>query len=448
VCEVQRIHIDFVVVLFAFGMTVASALLFGVVPALRAVRPGLMASLRGAGRDTGGHGRTLRRFLVVAQLTFAVVLLVGAGLLVRSFVMMQRVDLGFRTDGIYLSTVRFPQSRYPDNARVRTALDVLLARLRANPAVRSAEATDLPPLGGGGDQDIGAIPIGSAPAPGAAASIWYRSVTPGYLNTLGFRLVSGRQLTTEDRKGAPIVGVINEEAARRFWPGRNPVGAMFATSDDPDATRVTVVGVVGSEHHDGPNQPYKAEVFIPIDQFPSRGVTITLAPRADASALSAVVRETLRDLDPLIPALAIEPLEARAGEAVALPRFYAELVALFAGAALLLAALGVYGVMAHGVAQRRREIGVRLALGASPASIAGMILGEAGRLAIVGALLGLVGAAAIGQLLTRLLFGVTPYDGVTFLVVPLVLAAVTVLAAWLPARRAMRLDPLLAIREE
>jgi putative ABC transport system permease protein len=205
---------------------------------------------------------------------------------------------------------------------------------------------------------------------------------------------------------------------------------------------------VAAEHHDGPNQPYKAEVFISLNQFPSRGVTLVLEPRGDAASLSAAVRQTIHEVDPLMPLRTLEPFDQRVGDAIALPRLYAMLVALFATAALLLAALGVYGVMAHGVAQRQREIGVRLALGASPTGIGRMILSEAGRLAIAGALLGLAGAVVIGQVLARLLFGVTPYDLVTLVAVPVLLALVTLVAAWIPARRAMYLDPLIAIREE
>jgi predicted permease len=444
---VQEVHVDAAVVLFAIGVTVAAALLFGLVPALKTVQPGLMTSLRSGGRETGRRAQALRSSLVVTQLTFAVVLLIGAGLLLRSFLIMQRVDLGFKTSGVYLTSVRLPPARY-ESARVRGVIDDLLRRLRANPGVSSAEATDLPPLGGGGDQDITMIPVGSTPPAGQPPSIWYRSVSLGYLQAMQMRVVSGRAFTEDDREGAPLVGIINEEAARRFWPGQNPVGRMFATGSDPRADRVTVIGVVASEHHDGPNEPYKAEVFIPLNQLASRGVTLVLEPRADVAALSNAVRETIHDVDPLIPVQTLEPLAQRAGDAIALPRLYALLVALFAAAALLLAALGVYGVMAHSVAQRQREIGVRLALGASPSVIGRMILNEAGRLAIVGAVLGLAGAAAVGRLLARLLFGVTPYDATTFAAVTGVLAIVTIVAAWLPARRAMTLDPLGAMREE
>jgi putative ABC transport system permease protein len=244
------------------------------------------------------------------------------------------------------------------------------------------------------------------------------------------------------------VGIINEEAARRFWPKQNPIGKVLVGGRSPKAPRITIVGIVASAHHDGANQPFKTELFAPLAQLPSRGVTLVLQPARDVASLNAAVRQTLHDVDPMIPVPALEPLAQRAGTAVALPRLYATMVGLFAAAAMLLAALGVYGVMAYSVTQRQREIGVRLALGAEPAGIRRMVLGEGGRLAIVGLGLGLIGAVLSGRLLAKLLFGVTQYDAPTLVTVPVVLALVTLIASWIPARRAMRLDPVRAIRED
>ncbi len=445
--QVQDIRVDGEVLLFAVALTVLSALVFGLVPALHAVRAGLMTSLRTGAGQTGRRDNALRSTLVVTQLSLAVMLLVGAGLLMRSFLVMQRVDLGYRTEGVYLTGVTFGRVRYPDASRAVGSIEDVLTRLRANPAVRSAEATDLPPMTGG-DQDITAIPVGVTPAAGQPPSIWYRSVTLGYLSAMQMRLVAGRTFTAEDRKGAPLVGIINEEAAHKFWPGENPVGRVLATGREAEAPRVTIVGVLASAHHDGANQPFKTEIFLPFAQFPSRGVTLVLQPSRDLASLTSAIRQTLHDVDPLLPVSPLEPLAARAGSAVALPRLYATLVGLFAAAALLLAALGVYGVMAYAVAQRQREIGVRLALGAEPAGIRRMVLGESGRLALVGLGVGLAGAVLGGQLIGKLLFGVSRYDVPTLIAVPAVLGLVTVIASWLPARRAMRLDPVRAIRAE
>lgn len=444
--QLQDIRVDFGVFLFALVITVASAAIFGLLPTLHTAKAGLMTSLREARGDGGRHGVALRGALVVTQLALAVVLLVSAGLLLRSFLLMQRVDLGFRTDGVYMTGVTFPAARYRDGRLALASIENLLARLRAERTVRSAEATDLAPLTGG-DQDIGGFPVGEPANPNLPPSIWYRSVTPGYLSAIGMRLVSGRGFTDQDREGAPRVGIVNEEAARRYWPGKNPVGRVLATGPEPDATRFTIVGVVASARHDGPDQPYKPEIFVPLEQSPSRGVFLVLSPSRDLASLAGTLRQTLRDIDPLIPVSPLTPIVQRVEEAIALPRLYATLVGLFAAAALLLAALGVYGVMAYAVTQRQRELGVRLALGATPAALRAMILREGGWLALVGLTIGLGAAFGAGQLLGKLLFGVGPFDLRTFAAVPVVLGLVTLAAAWLPARRAMRLDPLTAIRE-
>jgi predicted permease len=447
VSQVQEVRVDGVVLLFATAITLASALLFGLVPALHAVRPGLMSTLRGHGQQSGVPGNRLRSGLVVTQLSFAVVLLVSAGLLLRSFLMMQRVDLGFRTRGAYLAAVALPGSRYPERARLQIVFEDLANRLRANPAIRSVELTDVAPLTGGGDQDVTLFPADGAP-PNMPPSIWYRSVSPGYMRVMQMRLISGRAFTEADRQDVGRVGIINEEAAKRFWPGQNPIGRVATLGRAPDAPRVTVIGVVASGRHDGPAEPFKTELFVPVAQRPVRGVFVVLEPSRDVATMSAALRQVLHDIDPLVPMPTVEPISNRVATAVALPKLYATMVAIFAAAALLLAALGVYGVMAYGVAQRQREIGVRLALGAEPTRIRRMVLGQSGRLAVIGLVIGTGGALLLGQLLGKLLFGVTQYDRPTLVAVPLLLGVVTIVASWIPARRAMRLDPLSAIREE
>ena len=443
---IQEIRVDGVVVAVTAGLAMASGLLFGLLPALQVARSDLMGVLRNAGRDAGGHSG-LRNGLVVAELAIAVVLLVGAGLLLRSFLLMQQVDLGYRSRGVVLASIAFPRARYADAARLRLVTEDLLARVRAKPALRAVEVTDLPPLTRG-DQDITAIPLGEPKVPGRPEGIWYRAVTPGYLKTMHIRLVAGRQLSADDREGSPPVGVINQEAARVFWPGKDPVGRVLATSEDSTGLRITIVGVVGATRQDGPNQPLKPEMFVPLDQSPSRGLTFLLEPARGVEPAVAAFREALREVDPLVPLGAPEPIEERVGTALSLPRLYALLIGGFAVAALLLAALGVYGVMAYAVSLRQREIGVRLALGAAPSGIQRLVLGQGTRLALAGVGIGLLAALGITRLLNRLLFGVGAFDVVTYAAVPLVLSGIALLACWIPARRAMRVDPLVAIREE
>ncbi|HVE35561.1 MAG TPA: ABC transporter permease [Gemmatimonadaceae bacterium] len=446
--RVQEIGIDSSVLLFTVAITFLSAALFGIFPALQAVRTALINSVRGGREGASRAAVTTRGALVVTQLAMAVMLLVGAGLLLRSFVMMQKVDLGYRAEGVAITGVTFPGARYPTPPAAITAIEDLLTRLRAQATIRSAEATDLPVLAGNGDQDISAVPIGEPANPQLPPSLWIRSVTAGYLKQMRMRLVAGRQFTADDRAGVPLVGIINHYAAERYFPGKDPIGRMLSRGNAPNVPPITIVGVVASGRHDGPNQPYKPELFVPIAQRPSRGVAIVIEPARDLTSASQTFARSLREVDPLIPVSTLAPIETSIGDAVALPRLYATLVGIFATAALLLAALGVYGVMAYAVSQRQRELGVRMALGAEPGRIRRMILGQGGKFAAIGLGVGVAMSMALGQLLSKLLFGVTPFDVPTLLAVPAVLGAATLAASWLPARRAMRLDPVAVIRQD
>jgi len=357
------------------------------------------------------------------------------------------VDMGYRTSGVAVTGVTFPGARYRDAAALAPAFDNLLTRLRANPAIQSAEITDLPVLSGGGDQDISAIPVGEPANDHLPPSLWIRSVTPGYLKAMQFRLVGGRQFTADDRQGIDRVGIINEYAAERYFPGKSAIGRKLARGPQ-DTLPITVVGVVANARHDGPNQPYKPEIFVPIAQRAARGVSVVVEPSRDLASATRAFAQSLKEVDPLIPVSSMTPIDESIGTSIALPKLYAVLVAIFATTALLLAALGVYGVMAYAVTQRQREIGVRMALGAEPRGIRRMILRQGGTLAAVGLLVGVALSLMLGQLLSKLLFGVTPFDLPTLLVVPAVLGAATVTASWLPARRAMRLDPVAVIRQD
>jgi predicted permease len=446
--RVQEIGIDAQVLMFAAVITILSAALFGVFPAMQSVRSAVGKSVRGGREGAGRAAVTARGALVVTQLAMAVMLLVGAGLLLRSFMLMQKVDMGYRTAGIGITGVTFPGARYANVPAIQAGMENLVTRLRANPTIKTVELTDLPVLSGGGDQDIAPIPVGEPANPNLPPSLWIRSVTPGYLKAMQMRLVAGRQFTADDRVETGLVGILNEYAAERYFPGKNPIGRVLARGQAPDAPRITIVGVVANGRHDGPNQPYKPQIFVPIAQRPSRGVFVVVEPARDMVAASRAFAQSLKEVDPLIPASSLTPIEENVGSSIALPRLYATLVAIFAATALLLAALGVYGVMAYAVTQRQREIGVRMALGAEPRGIRRMILKQGGAMAAVGLLIGVALSLMLGQLLSKVLFGVTPFDLPTLIAVPTVLGAATVAASWLPARRAMRLDPVSVIRQD
>lgn len=443
---VQDIRVDGPVLLFALGVTALSALLFGLLPAMQTMRLNLMSAIRSGTRETAQRGGALRSGLVIAQLSFAVVLLVGAGLLFKSFLLMQRVDLGYRSEGVFSTGVAFPSARYENAAKIRIAVEAMLAALRADPAIKSAEITTIPPLSSG-DQDISPVPLGEPPNPSLPPSVWYRQVSAGYMQALHMKLVEGRQLADADRDGTERVAIVNQIVAQKYFPNGSAIGRVMALGTDSGAPRVTIVGVAANVRTNGPNEPYKPEMFVPFMQAPARTVAIFIEPRGTVAAAVQGVRKAVASIDPLIPINSVETIDEQLGTAVALPKMYAMLVTSFAVVALLLAALGVYGVMADSVAQRQREIGVRLALGAPPSRILSMVLGQGGRLAIGGVLLGLAGALMLGRLVTSLLFGVTSFDITTFAGVGLVLGAMTLLAAYVPARRAMRVDPNTAIRD-
>lgn len=441
---VQPVTVDAAVIGFGLMLAAVAAVVFGLAPAVQAVRRDLTLALRSGGRTETARGGRLRAGLVVAELALAVMLLVGAGLLLRSFLRLQQVDLGYRTAGLLSTGVAFPRARYPDPARAELAVADLLERLRASAAIRSAEVTDAPPLAPGGDQDLSALPVGE-PGQDRLPSLWYRSVSPGYHDLLGIRIVRGRAFAPTDRAGAAPVAIVNEETARRFWRGADPVGRELLADG---GARVTVIGVAADGRHDGPHQPVKTELFVPMGQFPTRAVTLLVEPAGSEAGAIEAVRAALRAVDPLVPLTPVVRLADRAAEAVQLPRLYASLVAALAAVALGLAALGVFGVMAYLVALRRRELGVRVALGARPGAVRAMVLGQGVRLAALGAGIGLAGAALLTRLLRTLLFGVSPLDPLTFAAVALVLAGVSLAAAWLPASRAMRVDPLVAMRDD
>jgi hypothetical protein len=308
---------------------------------------------------------------------------------------------------------------------------------------------DVPPLSLGGDQDITAIADGVAPPPGTQpGSVWYRAISPGTLRLLGVRLLAGREFGDEDRTTAGLSTIITEEAARRLWPGEDPIGRFFTTGDGPDATRATVVGVVADIRHDGPSAPLKAQAFFPATRVPVRGTNILIEPVGDPAAATAALRDLLRAADPLMPLAAITSMGEQFDEVTALPRRLAIIVAGFASAAVLLALIGVYGLMAYVVGQRQKEIGVRMALGAAPERLMQWLLGEGIRLTVVGVAIGLAVALAATRLLQSNLHGVTPLDPVVLVSVPLVIGAAAILASWFPARRARLVDPVKALRAE
>jgi putative ABC transport system permease protein len=452
--RVEDISLDGGVLAFTVALTILTGLTFGLAPALELSRPDVSRGLKEGGR-TGTVGRARQRFrdsLAIAQMGFSVVLLIAAMLLVRSFMELRRIDLGFRVERALTVRTALPQSTYPDNASVIAFYHTLRQRLGELPGVRVVGATRILPLTGTiGDWSI--TLEGRARVPGENPNGDWQVVTPGYFESMGVKLVRGRVITDADNENAPIVAVINETMAHRYWPNDDAIGKRFhiGTNNQP---WITVVGIVGAVRHNAITETGRAEMYVPHAQWGAagasspRGMTFVIRTSGDPLAAIGYVRQTVRTLDPNLPLADVKTLDTVASDALSQPRFTTLLLALFAGLALALATIGIYGVISLLVTRRRQEIGIRIALGARPGSILGMVVRRGMALAGIGVALGLLAAVLLTRLLTSLLYGITRFDLPTFALVPATLAAVALVACLIPAARAASVDPMVALREE
>lgn len=433
----------------AAGLTVATAVVFGLVPALAACAPRPAEALREGGR-TGGIGRRagrLRDALVIAQMALAIVLLVGAGLMLRSFSHLMRVDPGVDVEKVLVGQVLVPSARYPEPVARAQFYDRLTDALAAAPGVEAAAATSFLPAGGGGFGLGRVFLLEGQPEPPASSDYdaQWNVVTPDYFRTLGIPIVRGRAFTRQDTADSRPVMIINETMAARVFGKADPLGRRLRSWRDENLLR-EIVGVVADVRYYGLADEDRPLVYVPHHQNSWSSMTVALRARGNPAALADILRREVSRLDRDVAVARISTLSAFAANSTAPQRFGALLLAMFAAAAALLAGIGVYGVMSYSVAQRSHELGVRLALGAQPRDLFALVLGRGLLLTALGAALGLAGALALGPLMRGLLFGIRPTDPATLVLVPVVLAAVAVLACSLPGRRAARIDPLDALR--
>ena len=442
------------VLLVTSGMCLAVGIAFGLVPALHARRLDPQTSLRGeaTGSTSGGagHGR-FRAALVVAELTLAVALVAGAGLLLRSFWQLRSVDPGFEPRGVLKAQVDLPPTRYPVNfanwpdfAEIHAFNRAALERVRAVPGVAAAALAGNHPLDAGFNNSI------SVPGREADAATWpeiaVRRISPGYFETMHVPLRRGRALTDADGTFAPAVTVINEAANRTYFPNDDPIGQQIFLW----GTLRTVVGIVGDERSRGLAEAPPPALYLPLDQAPPANGDLTILMRTTGApeALAPAVRAAVHAIDPGLPAFGIEALERTVGRSVSQQRFTMLLLGGFAATAIALALIGVHGVLSYLVARRRRELGLRLALGAAPREVVGAVVWEGVRLTSLGVGLGLGLALVGGRLLRGLLYGVSATDPTTLGLVGLVVFTAAAVASWIPARRAARVDPITALRSE
>jgi putative ABC transport system permease protein len=442
--RIDEVGIDPMVLAFAAALSIGTGLLFGIVPAWQASQDGLTSALKQGGRGHAGEGGAgTRRALIVAEVALALMLLVGGGLLIRTFFALQRADLGFNPNSVLAGFILPPPATYRTDALRLSFYDAVLARTSALPGVTHAAISSSIPLGGDSDTDM-QIEGRPAAAPGAGApTVWYRLVSANYFAAMEIPLRRGRLLGERDPE--PTV-VINETMAKRHWPGEEPIGRRIRFG--ADGPWFTIVGVVGDVQMRGARGVNVVEAYLGYWHNPEPGMNVVLKTATEPMAMAEPLRRAVKEVDPGIAVAGLASLKAVITETNGSARFNATLVAIFAGLALLLAAVGIYGVLSYAVAQRTQEIGVRLALGAAEHQIFALVIGESLKLAAMGLTLGIGGAVLVGTSLERLLFGVGRTDPVTFAATAVLLVLVAAVASYLPARRAMRIDPMAALRVE
>jgi putative ABC transport system permease protein len=451
--RLAEVRIDRAVIAFSAVLSVLTGLLFGVFPAVHMTRRPVAESLREGGRGVlSGRGRRLRGFLVVGQIALAMMLLAGAGLLLRSFSQLRRVDPGFSSQGVLTFRLSLPESAYKEDAERVAFFDRLFTRLSALPGVRSAGAIMRAPLTGA-HFNLSFEVKGRPPLPPAQQpSMEIRVTTPDYFRTLGIPVLRGRSLAASDAALAPQAVVISAAAARRHFAGEDPLGKFITLGwghgEGKPKAGGEVVGVVGDTKDLGLAEDNPPELYIPYAQFPVQTMDVVVRAQVAPRSLVPAVEGVVRDLDPELPVARVATLDEIVARSISEPRFYMVLLGAFASMAVFLAALGIFGVLSYAVVQRAREIGIRVALGAHPSDVLRMVLGQAAALAAMGVVAGMAGALALSRAIGSLLFQLSPTDPLTLGGTALLLAAVALLASYLPARRATRVDPLIALRSE
>ncbi len=443
--RLEGVSVDGRVLVFTLATTLLTSLLFGIVPALRVSRTSLNETFKGGSRSTtGGADRLrLRNTLVVAEIALSLMLLVGAGLLMRSFSTLRNVDPGFDAADVATMRINLPGARYQEREPVAGFYDGLFRDVAALPGVESVGATNIVPLGNG-NTSIEVIIDGAAPADGSQSAADWRLATPDYFRAMRIPLLAGRSFVEQDYADKFTAAIVNEEMARRYWPGEGAVGKQFYWHS-LEGPKLTVVGVAGDVRANGLDVKPRPMVYIPVVDN-SMSVVVRTAPGATVDVAS--IRAIVRRLDPALPLAGVTTMGRILEDSTDGERFSMTVLGGFAAVALLLAAIGLYGVLAYSVLQRTPEIGVRMALGAETRHVLALVLRQGLALTLVGLGLGVVGALAFSRVMSSLLYETQATDPATYVGVSLVLALVALLACLLPARRAMRIDPVIALRQE
>jgi putative ABC transport system permease protein len=450
--RLHEIGVDARVLLFTFGVSMLTGIIFGLLPAWTASRRHIAESLKEGGRSAtaGGARQRLRSMFVVAELAIALVLLIGAGLLIKTFWNLRSVEPGFNPDHLLTMRVELPEARYKEVAEQTRFRTQTLAAINSLPGVQAAMISELPLSGDALDHDFlidGRPPI----APGDEPSLQTRSVMGDYFRVMKIPLRAGRDFNAQDFAGkAPLVGIANDATVRQYFPNEDPLGKRVRWARDPEVHWITIVGVVGDVKHFGLDLPDEPTLYSPYTQISpwKRWMTFVARSQSEPATLAQLVKRQIWKVDSQLPVSKVKTMSEVSAASFDARRFNMLLLAIFAGLALVLAAVGIYGVMSYAVTQRTQEIGIRMALGARATDVLTLIIRNGMALTMIGVVIGLAGAFALTRLLSTLLFGVKPTDTPTFLAVSAVLVLVALLACYVPARRATKVDPLVALRYE
>ncbi|HKE57002.1 MAG TPA: ABC transporter permease [Pyrinomonadaceae bacterium] len=443
-----QLGLNFPVLVFTLGLSVLSGLVFGLAPAWQTSKPNLNDALKEGGRQTGGGSHRLRSSLVVFEVALSLVLLVGAGLLFRSFLTLVKTDAGFNPDNILTMNLILPGAKYKEEAQRFAFYNDLLQRVQHLPGIESAAFVNYLPLGGANSSDNYLVEGAPEPPPGKENDGRYRVCTPDYFQTMGIRLRSGRGFTEQDKAGTPPVVIVNEALARKHWPNQEAVGKRIRFYGPLDkAPWIEVVGVVQDVKHEL-DLPVTPEFYLPHAQDSWNAMILVAKTRVEPTSLAPQIRQQVWAIDKDQPVFDVFTMQQVRSMSVTLQSFSSVMLAIFAAVALVLAAVGIYGVMAYAVTQRTHEIGIRMALGARGSDVVKLIVRQGMVLAITGVVLGVAGSLALTRFMAKLLVGVEPTDPLTFAAVSFCLLAAALLACYLPARRATKVDPLVALRYE
>ncbi len=452
----DEIRVDSAVALFTLVVSLVAGFLFGLAPALHAATPNLQSTLKEGGRgatgDRGSHA--IRRMLVVAEVALALTLLTGAGLLIKSFARLQGVDPGFVPERLLTFNLALPEARYPSDTQQVAFFDRVLPALRAVPGVQAAGATQVMPFGG--SWSTASFEIEGYQAPEDQPGPWgdIRIVSPGFFETLRIPVIRGRVLSEQDLEGTPLVAVIDDEFVRRYYPKENPLGKRFTFGPPDGAVDTTqrewieVVGVVGHTKHEGLDADARIQLYLSYRQVAQDYMAVAIRTSGNPERYVNAARDAVRSVDPEMPIANVRTMEELLEQSVGQRKLSMMLLSLFSGIALVLASIGIYGVMSYSVAQRSRELGVRIALGAGRVDILRLVLRQGMSLALLGIGIGLAAALLLSRLIESQLYGVRAGDPLTFLGVALLLGATALVANLVPAIRAMRVDPAVVLREE